>query len=50
MSLPTLTQYWPLRHAHKSLPNLDAGVAILATSFVSYRYQCVVAWRLPAFS
>ena len=36
MSLSTLTQYLPPRNTHKSLSNLDAGVAILATSFVSY--------------
>ena len=41
MSLSTLTQYWPARHTHKSLSNLDPGVAVLATSFVSYRRQFV---------
>ena len=35
MSLSTLTQYWPTRHMQKSVSNLDVGVAILATSFVS---------------
>jgi len=35
MSLSSLTQYWPPRHTYKSLSNLDAGVTILATSFVS---------------
>lgn len=41
MSLSTVTQYWPAGHTHKSLSNLDAGVAVLATSFVSYRHQYV---------
>ena len=42
LSVPTLTQVtqpWPLRHTHKSLSNLDAGVVVLATGFVSY--HCV---------
>jgi hypothetical protein len=45
MSLPSLTQNWLPRYTHKSLSNLDAGVAILATSFVSYQYPYVPGGR-----
>jgi len=39
MSLSTLTQYLLPHNTHtgKNLSNLNTGVAILATSFVSYR-------------
>ena len=42
MSLHILTQYWPLLHTHKSISNIDAGVAVLATSFVSCRYAILL--------
>ena len=37
MSLPIPTRYLPPFHTYKSLSDIDAGVAVLATSFVSYR-------------
>jgi len=48
MSLSSiLTRYSLPHHTHKGVSNIDAGVIILATSFVSC--QCVLE-RLPAFS
>jgi hypothetical protein len=37
MSLHTLTQHWLPSHTHKNLSDLDAGLAVLVASFVSYQ-------------
>jgi hypothetical protein len=46
MSLHALTQHWLPSPTHKSLSDLDAGLAVLVTSFVSYQFVTALACQL----